>query len=153
MVPMFYASKKIWPHILSNGVLALTNVTFDFILIPKVGIIGAAISTVLAGFISLFIHNYFFNYYFRISFLKNIVFGLPLIIISIMFAFHVNWIYIFTAYLLSSSFAWLLTRHYGFYDMESAKFIEKLGLPLFLSKFILKVYSSLLIKQKMSSNI
>jgi O-antigen/teichoic acid export membrane protein len=145
MVPMFYASKKVWPHILSNGVMALTNVAFDFILIPKVGIIGGAISTALAGFMSLFIHSYFFNYYFRISNLKNIVFGFPLIIVSLMVAFHVDWIYIITVYLLSGSFAWLLTKHYGFYDMESAKFFEKLGLPPFLSNFILKVYSSLLV--------
>jgi len=146
MVPMFYASKKVWPHILSNGVLALTNVAFDFILIPKVGIIGAAISTTLAGFVSFFIHCYFFKFYFKISNIKNIIFGFPLITIALMFTFNVNWFYILIVYLVSSSLAWLITRKENFYDIESAAFFEKLGFPRFINELILKTYSSLLVK-------
>jgi hypothetical protein len=111
---------------------------------------GAAISTSLAGFVSFFIHSYFFQFYFSMNNIRNVIFGFPLIIIALMFAFKGNWFYIFIVYLVFSSLAWLINRKENFYDIETAVFFEKLGFPRFINKLTFKIYSSLLVGEGIS---
>jgi O-antigen/teichoic acid export membrane protein len=48
-------------HFYGAFVSSFANVIFNYILIPKYGIIGAAYGTILSQFISAYLINYFFN--------------------------------------------------------------------------------------------
>lgn len=55
---MLQASNKVWSPIASTGIAVLLKTVLNFILIPKLGIVGAPIATV-AGFLVAFIINTF----------------------------------------------------------------------------------------------
>lgn len=145
MLPFFYASKKIYPHILSNIILAVTNVLLAFILIPLIGIMGGAISTILSEGLSFIIHGIYFKKYFEVNNLKHIKFGFPLIITAISVAIGLNWILIFILFLTSSLITWSFAFKKQIFDEESLNFYKKIGLPKIIEQYFIKIYSKYLV--------
>lgn len=56
--------------LISTGISAGVNIGLNFILLPRFGIIGAALTTVIAEFINCFMQGYFSSRYFKVKDIK-----------------------------------------------------------------------------------
>jgi len=145
--PFFLASKKIRTIILAYLLMAIVNILLDFILVPKIGIKGAAISTVCAYFTSFIVFSFSIKRFIYVNIYESILFVFPLVIVCIMVALRTNFYLIFCSYAIGSLLIWIVSYRRRLYNDYSLSFFKKMGLPGFLDPLFIKIYERMVIRK------
>lgn len=146
--PFFLASKKIGTIILAYLLMAGVNIVLDFILVPKIGIKGAAISTVCAYFTTFIVFSLSINRFVSVNLFESILFGIPIIIVCTLVALGTNFLIIICSYVLFSFVIWYISYRRRLFNDYSLSFFKKTGLPDFLEFLFMKFYEMILKKMK-----
>jgi len=144
--PYFIASKKTNGIIIGKVTMALTNVILGVILVQKIGIIGAAISTVVARFVDYIIGNFFILKKIGISNIKGVLFGIPVLITSILVGFDFRFEIVIVIAISLNVILWYFSYKYRVFSIEGLNFINQIGIPGRFRGILCKFYSKLIYK-------
>ena len=140
--PMFHASKRISPHIGGNIMSAACNLGLNFVLIPRIGIIGGAVSTTISMFLSMLIHLYFLKKFFKINLFYAVIQSFPILIVSMAFVFRLHYGLVVLIYASVAITTWIAAIRMGMFTEGSLEFYNSLGLP----KPFIKIFNNIYMK-------
>ncbi|MDP3731673.1 MAG: oligosaccharide flippase family protein, partial [Candidatus Omnitrophota bacterium] len=121
-------------------IISLVNFTVDLMLLPKIGILGAAIATALSYAISSILYLTLANKLASIRAYKALFFP-TLSVLSFLFCLATDAIYLRVLFIcfLTVAFA-LIAKFSKIFSMADLAMLEKIEMPPFLSRSIRKVY-------------
>jgi O-antigen/teichoic acid export membrane protein len=145
MTPMFYAAKRIGVHVAAYLCMAAVNLALAVILVPRVGMIGAALAKVCADCVGLIFHAIFFKRIFGCGVLRGVAWSLPCWIVMASVLAEWEWPVRLGVWLLCAVATLIAGRAVGLFDARSAEFLAGLGLPGALGDGLLRFYRRFLI--------
>lgn len=124
-------------------IMCVINFMGDFILIPKIGITGAAVSTAVSYVVSSILYMVVANRIMSVSAHKAVYYPI-LVVVSFMFCLAIK-SSVLRLLFLSASFVVLLSvvKSFKFFNIEETVFMEKIDIPQFFKKIIRWVYLKL----------
>ncbi len=144
MLPLFIASKKIYPHIISTMSIAIINTILDIILIPHIGIIGGAVATVIASIISFFIYSIYFYIIFKINLIKYFIYNVIFMGVVSLFYLEINLILLNIVIICVISALLIFSKLLKMHNKDGMRFITSIVHSKKIKLLIEKMYVKLI---------
>jgi O-antigen/teichoic acid export membrane protein len=123
---------------LTNIFIALLNLTADLILIPRYGIMGAAIATTSAFFVSSILLLLMANYKLKIVQLSPLLYSIPAVLCGLISLFIDNFQGRLIFFVLIFSITVIIARKNRLIERKDAVILESIKMPPGLKRFITK---------------
>jgi O-antigen/teichoic acid export membrane protein len=145
MTPLFYASGRVGCHIAAYVAMALVNLAVDVALVPRIGLMGAAVGKIAADVTGMGIQGWFLRRFFNCSPLSGMVWSLPLWAVIATVLLGLPWGWTAAAWAAGALAVGWTGRRLGLFDDASAAFFGRLGLPPAVSRPALTFYRKWLV--------
>jgi len=129
--------------VLVNFLAMLLNLGFDLLLVPKIGIDGAAIATAMVFIFGGISYFFLVNRILGLKERRSLFIPIPFLIFFIFNILFQNTVYLLGSGIILAIIVFLMAKYFDLFRQEDKKIFEAIDMPDFLRKGIYKIIDKL----------
>jgi O-antigen/teichoic acid export membrane protein len=129
--------KKVVHMVVVNFISAVTNVAFDILLVPLLGIAGAAYATAISFCIGSLCYYFIARHLVKSTSYSALLFLLPVILLMVFIIFHIR---LWMAMIVIIIIYYLIVKLSPVFKQDNENIIEKIQMPTLIKHALIKLH-------------